>query len=62
VRDVPDMTPQKVAVRSPHRFFLEAACQPQNWPSKLLNDAFYAIFFREIKQLAWSDLGTRANE
>jgi hypothetical protein len=42
VRDVPNVTRQKVAVRSRHRFFLEGPFHGQKAASKLLNDPFYA--------------------
>src|SRR4029453_730520 len=40
VRDVPNVTRQKVAVRSRHRFFLEGPFHGQKAASKLLNDPF----------------------
>jgi hypothetical protein len=58
VRDVPNVTRQKVAVRSRHRFFLEGPFHGQKAASKLLNDAFYATLRWQIKQLAGSDLTT----
>jgi hypothetical protein len=42
VRDVPNVTRQKVAVRSRHRSFLEGPFHGQKAASKLLNDPFYA--------------------
>jgi len=35
--------------------FLEAHFHPQNQPSKLLNDGFYATLRRKIKHHSWSD-------
>ena len=35
---------------------LEIAFRLQKTFAKLLNDAFYAILLRQIKELSWSDL------
>jgi hypothetical protein len=43
VSDVPNITSQKMTVCSGHRFSLQDAFWPKNWPSKRLNDAFYAM-------------------
>ena len=51
VRDVPDVSRQEVAVGSRHRLFLEGSFEGKNWPSKLLIDAFYAVFSRQINNL-----------
>jgi hypothetical protein len=52
VSDVPNVTRQKVAVAS---FFLEVAFRLEKSTAKLLNDAFYATFYCQIKMLSWSD-------
>lgn len=44
VRDLRDVTRQKVTACSWHRFFLELHFQAQKEASKLLNDAFYCMF------------------
>ena len=36
-------------------FFLEVAFRLEKPTAKLLNDAFYAIFYCQIKMLSWSD-------
>jgi hypothetical protein len=55
VRDVPDMTRQKVAVGSRHRSFLEGPFHGQKATSKPLKDGFYAAFHYKTNNLAWSD-------
>ena len=39
------------------RFSLEDAFSAQKATSKRLNDAFYAMFYCQIKKLPWSDPG-----
>src|SRR5918996_4710946 len=55
VRNVPEMAREKMTIRSRHRVFLKSHFQDQKETSKLLNDAFYAMFRYRIKQLPWSD-------
>jgi hypothetical protein len=45
VSDVPDVTWKEVAICARHLFSLEVAFQPKKATSKLLNDAFYAMFY-----------------
>jgi hypothetical protein len=46
LRDVPDMTGQKIAVCSQHRSFLEGPFRLQKAASKLLTTPFYATLRR----------------
>jgi hypothetical protein len=55
--DVPDIVRQKIMVRSRHRSFLESLFGRKNWPSKRLDDAFYATLLCQINQLPRSDPG-----
>jgi hypothetical protein len=43
VRDVPDVSGQKIAVGARHRFFLEAHFQAPKEASTLLNNDFYCM-------------------
>jgi len=54
VSDVPDMAWQRVQVAR-GVVFLEVAFRLEKPTAKLLNDAFYAIFYCQIKMLSWSD-------
>jgi hypothetical protein len=36
-------------------FFLEVAFRLEKPTAKLLNDAFYALFYCQLKMLSWSD-------
>jgi hypothetical protein len=45
--------------RAASSFSLEAAFRLQKATSKLSNDAFYFMFFCQIKKLPWSDPGWR---
>jgi hypothetical protein len=53
VSDVPNVTREKMTVCARHRFSLEVAFRLQKAAAKLLNNAFYAILYCQIKKLPW---------
>jgi hypothetical protein len=53
---MPNITSRKMTVGARHRFSLEDAFGPKNWPAKRSINASYAIR-RQIKNLPWSDPG-----
>ena len=55
VSDMPDVTGEKMATGARHRFSLEITFRVQKATAKLLNDAFYGIFYYQIKNLLGSD-------